>query len=181
MESDGQKSHLLSTDRLVRSGGSKLQRVADDSIGVIVLRKRWEKPRSGENLIGFYEISLDLVEISSDSMRFHQIRSKSHQIYLISSQNLGFFTGIWKFFSPKYRFFARIWAFLGRFRFFRFWGRETKTNPPGSVFWWWRPATDRWSGRVGWHRIRSDRFLLWVKSSDGFGQPYLSPWPFKEH
>ena len=78
MESSGRKSHPSPIAKVIRLGGSNLQRMADGSIGVIDLRKWREKPRSRENLIGFYEILPDLVEISPDSMRFGQIRSKSH-------------------------------------------------------------------------------------------------------
>ena len=78
MESSGRKSHPSPIAGVIGLGRSNLQWVADGSVGVIDLRKWREKPRSSENLIRFYEISPYLVEISSDLMRFGQIRSKSH-------------------------------------------------------------------------------------------------------
>ena len=74
MELGGRKSHLPPTTGVVKLGRLNLQRVADGLIGVIDLRKWQEKPRSGENLIEFYEISPNLVEISSD---LHEISLKS--------------------------------------------------------------------------------------------------------
>ena len=56
-----------------------------------------ENSRFDENLIGIYEISPDLVVISSDLMRFHQIWSKSRLIYVKYSLNLGFLAEIWVF------------------------------------------------------------------------------------
>ena len=101
MESSGRKSHLPPTAGVVKLGRSNLQRVADGSIGVIDLRKWQEKPRFGENLIEFYEILPNLVEISSDSLRFGQIQSKSHRIYMKYRRNLGFFFEIWKISSES--------------------------------------------------------------------------------
>ena len=68
-------------------------------------RKLWENgeknPDAAKNLIGIYEILLDAAEISPDLVRFCQIQSKSHQIYLKYCQNLGFFAEIWKIFAKS--------------------------------------------------------------------------------
>lgn len=66
----GKTLNPLLTARVIGLDGSNHQQVADELVGVTDLRRRQEKLISGENLIGFYEISPDSVKISSDSMRF---------------------------------------------------------------------------------------------------------------
>ena len=110
----------------------------------------------------------DSAEISPNSMRFRQIRSKSHQIYLNYCRNLDFLVENWKIFP-------RIWSFLPKFGKFRqnlgfspdglgfsnFEGRETKTDPPLTT------------GVVGSTDVGSNPidYFGWVRSSNGFGQP----------
>ena len=65
---------------IIESSGSEHQRVAGGLVGFGMVRKQWKKHRSDENLTRFYKISPDLAKISLDSMRFRQIRSKSHRI-----------------------------------------------------------------------------------------------------
>ena len=74
-------------------------------------RKRRGNSRSSESLIGIYEISLDLAVISSDLMRFHQIWSKSHLIYVKYRMNLGFLAKIWVFFVGFWNFSHRNLGF----------------------------------------------------------------------
>ena len=69
-ESGFGKSHPPPTVEVNGSVRVKLQRVAGESVGIWVLRKRWENSRkrwensrSSENLIGIYEISPDPVKI----------------------------------------------------------------------------------------------------------------------
>ena len=90
-------------------------------------RKQWENSRSSKNLIGIYEISPDPVVISSDLMRFHQIRSKSRLIYVKYRLNLDFLAEIWVFFAGFWNFARRNLGFSpgsgffsGRFGFFGF-------------------------------------------------------------
>ena len=72
-----EKTHLPPTTGVNELGGSDFNGCSDGSVGVKNMRK-WrktarkqrEKPRSGENLIGIYEISSNPALISSDSMRF---------------------------------------------------------------------------------------------------------------
>ena len=142
-------------------------------------RKRWENSRSGENLIGIYEISPNSTIISLDLMRFCQIRSKSHQIYVKYCLNMGFLVEIWVFFakfwnftrrdlgfSPKFGFFTGIWVFLRLVRVFR----DRNRNRPARVsFWGRRPAADHWNSRVGRFQIGSSWVLRVGRVSDGFG------------
>ena len=110
-------------------------------------RKRWENLRSSENLIEIYEISPDSAVISSDLMRFHQIRWKSRLIYMKYRLNLGFLAEIWVFlvrfwnfscwnlgFSSESRVFARIWVFLRSVRVFRVLGDRNRNRPAGVGF-----------------------------------------------
>ena len=79
-------------------------------------------------------------------------------------RNLGFLAKIWKNF-------AEIWVFVGQFKFFGFWGRETETDPPESV----SSGEDSPStaGVVGLTGVESDPigFFGLVESLDGFGLP----------
>lgn len=145
--------------------------MADGLVSVIDLRKRWKKSRSGENLIGFSEISLDPVKISPDSMIFCQIWLKSHQIYVKYCRNLGVFAKIRKL-SPKSRLFARIWVFVNWFRFFRFWGREIETDLPELVYGGEDLSPN--VGVVGSTSVGSNpvSFFGWIESSDESGPPY---------
>lgn len=95
---------------------------------------------------------------------FHQIQSKSHRIYLISCQNLGFFVGIWIFL-------AGIWVFFSWFGFFEFWGRETEIDLPESISSGEDPQLT--AEVVGLASVESDlvSFFDWVVSLDRFGQP----------
>ena len=105
-----------------------------------------------------------MAEISPDLVRFCQIQSKSHQIYLKYCQNLGFFTEIWKIFA-KSGFLSDGSGFLG------FGGRETETDLLESVSGGEDlPLT---AGVVRLAGVGSDPvgFLGWVGSLNGFGQP----------
>ena len=141
------------------------------------------------------------MKISPDSMRFRQMRRKSHQIrsnFARSDQNLtgldeispypvkispdlreispefGFFGRNLGFFHLILEFFSPEYGFFsGRFRFFGFWGIETETDPPESVSRGRKPAADHRNSRVNRFRIDSDRVLRVGRVSDGFGQAYM--------
>ena len=70
------------------------------------VRKRWEKLRSGENLIEFYEISPNLVKFSPDLSKIYP----RIWVFSLGSRKL------W----PKSRNFCRTLCFFGRFGFFDF-------------------------------------------------------------
>ena len=91
---------------VIGSGGSEHQWVAGGSVGFKTTRKRWKKHRSGENLIGFDEISPNPVKISPD---LREIEPESRKI---SSES--------RFFHWNLEILAEIWKSFDRFGFFRF-------------------------------------------------------------
>ena len=121
MESSGKKSHPSPTVGVEGSSGSDLQRVADESVNVIDLKKQWETVRKlREN----NEKNSDPVKISSESMRFARSNRnliefdeisldpvKTHRIYLKYRRNFGFFLLRTGKFLPKPRNFRRNLGF----------------------------------------------------------------------
>lgn len=96
-------------------------------------RNLWDFTRSSENLTEFNEILPYPIKISPD---LHEISPESG----FFSQDLKILPKFGFFFLPEsgkfsleFGIFDRIWVFVSRFRFFGFWGRETKTNSPKSV------------------------------------------------
>ena len=151
-----EKTHSPPTAGVNGSGRSDFNGCSNGSVSVKNMRKRRrtarklrEKPRSGENLIGIYEISSDSALISPDSMRFRQIRSKFRWIYMKQRLNLGFLTGIWNFLAGICVF-ARLWVFRRSVRVFEFLGERNRNRSTGVGFWWRKSAVVRQS--------RSDRF-----------------------
>ena len=113
----------------------------------------------------------------------HEISPESGFFHLdleIFRQNLGFFfTEIWNFFRqnlgfwPEFGFFARIWVFSSvSSGFSGFRGRETETDPLESIFGVENlPPTAEIVGSARC-QIGPIWFSGWVRSPDGFGQPY---------
>ena len=121
-------------------------------------RNLWDFPKSGGNLIGFDEISLDPVKISLDLL---EISPESG----FFGKDLGFFRRILQFFSPESGFFS------GQFRFFEFWGTETE---PTRRSWFMggenSPSTSRIIGSIGFRSI-SVGSSGWVESRMGLDRP----------
>lgn len=139
------------------------------------------------------DISLNLAKISLDSMRFRQIQSKSHQVYLICCRypkfgnfnqnmeifcrNLEFFARIWKMFGQTLKIFVGKSQYVGWFKFFVFWERKTETNLAESIFGANDPLPTAEMIELAGCRIRSGWFLQVGLVLRWVGQPY-SPSPF---
>ena len=188
-ESGFEKTHSPPTAGVNGSGRSDFNGCLNGSVSVKNMRKRRrtarklrEKPRSGENLIGIYEISSDSALISPDSMRFRQIRSKFRWIYMKQHLNLGFLSPRSGFLLPESGIFSPEFGFCQIMGFSSvgssFWGRETETDPPESVSSGENPPPTAEVGWVGQFRIGFGRVFGWVWSLDMFGQPYLKETPF---
>lgn len=96
------------------------QQVAGGSVEVTELRRRREKLRSGVSLIGFDEISLDLVRISLDLSEI----SLKYGFFCWDMENCGW----------NLEFFVGLLCFFDGFLFFGFQVRKTETDLPESVF-----------------------------------------------
>ena len=113
---------------VIESGSSEHQRVAGESVGFKMVRKRWKKHRSVENLTEFYQISPNLAKISPG---FDEISLDPVKI----SPNLREIASKFGKISPEFRFFHRILENFGRnmeiFQSVRiFWVlREQNQNP----------------------------------------------------
>ena len=116
----------------------------------------WDFVRSGFNLTGFNEISLDSVKISLD---LHEIAPKS-----------GFLSPESRIFSPESRFLSDYGFFAGQFGFL---GERNQNWPVEVGFWWRKSAVDHRSRSGQPFRIGSGRVSGWVGSLDMFGQPYI--------
>ena len=73
-------------------------------------------------------------------------------------------------FRQNLEIFVRIWVFVGQFKFFRFWGKETETNPPESIFCGEDPRSTAEVVRSNGVELNLVNFFGWVKFLDGFGQ-----------